>query len=87
MTDDRSAYLVETDWLIDRLGDPSVRVLDVTGMLTSELKNVARERVYEEGHVPGAVFFDVASAKGGPWGDSKRGAGPCCARAGWQGSC
>ena len=64
MTDDRSAYLGETEWLNERLDDQSVRILDVTGMLTSELKNVARERVYDEGHIPGAVFFDIASAKG-----------------------
>jgi thiosulfate/3-mercaptopyruvate sulfurtransferase len=64
MVDDQSRYLVETDWLNERLDDRGVRVLDVTGMLTSELKNIARERVYDEGHIPGAVFFDVASAKG-----------------------
>ena len=64
MTDGRSGYLVETDWLNERLEAQSVRVLDVTGMLTSELSNVARERVYDEGHIPGAVFFDIASAKG-----------------------
>ena len=64
MTDDRSGYLVETDWLNDRLDNRSVRILDVTGMLTSELMNVARERVYDEGHIPGAVFFDIASPKG-----------------------
>jgi len=64
MADDRSAYLVETEWLNERLDDQSIRILDVTGMLTSELKNVARERAYDEGHIPGAVFFDIASAKG-----------------------
>ena len=50
MTDDRSGYLVETDWLNERLEAQSVRVLDVTGMLTSELSNAARERLYDEGH-------------------------------------
>ena len=64
MAGDRSSYLVGTDWLNERLDDQSVRILDVTGMLTSELKNVARDRVYDEGHIPGAVFFDIASAKG-----------------------
>lgn len=64
MADDQSRYLVETDWLNERLDDRSVRVLDVTGMLTSERKNIARERIYDEGHIPGAVFFDVASARG-----------------------
>ncbi len=64
MSEDRSAYLVETDWLNQRLDDPLVRILDVTGMLTTEFENIARERAYGEGHIPGAVFFDIASAKG-----------------------
>ena len=31
MTDGRSGYLVETDWLNERLEAQSLRVLDVTG--------------------------------------------------------
>ena len=64
MNDGTNAYLVETDWLNEQLENQSVRILDVTGMLTSELKNIARERVYDKGHIPGAVFFDIASARG-----------------------
>lgn len=64
MTREQSSYLVETDWLNDRLLDDTVRILDVTAMLTSSLENIARERAYDRGHIPGAVFFDMASAKG-----------------------
>ena len=57
-------YLIETDWLAGHLDDPSVRILDVTGMLTSKLENIAHDRAFVEGHIPGALFFDMASGKG-----------------------
>jgi thiosulfate/3-mercaptopyruvate sulfurtransferase len=57
-------YLVETDWLAQHLHDAHLRIFDVTGMLTSKLENIARERCYDQGHIPGAVFIDIASAKG-----------------------
>ncbi|MEM7020031.1 MAG: rhodanese-like domain-containing protein, partial [Pseudomonadota bacterium] len=57
-------YLVETDWLEAHLDQAGLRVFDVTGMLTAKLENVAEERHYDQGHIPGAIFFDVASAKG-----------------------
>ena len=57
-------YLVETDWLAQHLHDPNLRIFDVTGMLTSMLENIAKARCYDQGHIPGAVFLDVASAKG-----------------------
>ena len=57
-------YLVETDWLADHFDDPDVRVLDVTSMLTSSLVNRARTEQFDIGHIPGSIFFDVASAHG-----------------------
>jgi thiosulfate/3-mercaptopyruvate sulfurtransferase len=57
-------YLVETGWLAQHLDDPAVRVLDVTAKLTSSLANRAREECYDTGHIPGSVFFDVASGHG-----------------------
>jgi thiosulfate/3-mercaptopyruvate sulfurtransferase len=57
-------YLVETEWLADHLDDPGVRVLDVTAMLTSSLENRARAEFFDAGHIPGSMFFDVASASG-----------------------
>ncbi len=57
-------YLVETSWLAEHLEDPLLRLFDVTGMLTGKLVNLARERFYESGHLPGAVFLDVAAARG-----------------------
>jgi len=57
-------YLVDIDWLADHLGDPEVRVLDVTALLTSSLVNRARTEYFDAGHIPGSMFFDVASAFG-----------------------
>jgi thiosulfate/3-mercaptopyruvate sulfurtransferase len=57
-------YLVEAEWLNTHIGDDNIRIFDVTGMLTSKLQNLAGERHYEQGHIPGAMFMDVASAKG-----------------------
>lgn len=60
----RPDYLVSTDWLADHLDDPDVRVLDVTGKLTSKLENRAEIECYQDGHIPGSLFFDVAAGKG-----------------------
>lgn len=57
-------YLVETDWLAQHLDDANLRIFDVTGRLTRDFENKAKEKCYDQGHIPGAVFLDVASAKG-----------------------
>lgn len=57
-------HLVSTDWLADHLDDPDVRVLDVTAKLTSGLENRADDDCFRGSHIPGSLFFDVASAKG-----------------------
>jgi thiosulfate/3-mercaptopyruvate sulfurtransferase len=57
-------YLVEPDWLAARLDDPTVRVLDVTGKLTSKRVNRAREDCFDVAHIPGAVFVDAGGANG-----------------------
>lgn len=55
--------LVTTDWLAEHLDDPKVRVLDVSGHLDEERRNLAHDD-YLAAHIPGAVWFDVASAHG-----------------------
>ena len=57
-------YLVEPDWLQAHLDDPAVRVVDVTGKLTSKRVNRAREDCFDVVHIPGAVFVDVGGANG-----------------------
>jgi thiosulfate/3-mercaptopyruvate sulfurtransferase len=62
----RATHLVETDWLEERLGDPSVRIVDVRGLVRTQTDETgfqtaeylgARE-AYAAGHIPGAVYLD-----------------------------
>jgi len=57
-------HLVSVDWLAEHLDDSAVCVLDVTARLDRELVNRSHDACFVEGHIPGAVHFDVASAKG-----------------------
>lgn len=49
--------VVSTDWLASRLGEPDLRVVDARFYLPTLKRNARAE--YAEGHLPGAVFFDV----------------------------
>lgn len=53
--------LVSTDWLAARLAAsvyyPDVKILDATYIVPPTERNAARE--FEQGHIPGAVFFDI----------------------------
>jgi thiosulfate/3-mercaptopyruvate sulfurtransferase len=49
--------LVSTDWLAQRLGDPDVQVIDASWFMPGEPMTGAKS--YAEGHIPGAVFFDI----------------------------
>jgi len=57
-------FLVSSGWLADHLGDPEVRILDVTAKLASDLQNRARSACYDVGHIPGSFAFDVPSGRG-----------------------
>lgn len=57
-------FLVSTEWLASRLGDPAVRILDPSTLLPPKsdfsLYDVVPAREdFEKGHIPGAVFVDV----------------------------
>lgn len=53
--------LVTADWLKSHLSAPDVRVLDATWVLpwTQETDKDTGHRLYLEGHIPGAAFFDI----------------------------
>jgi thiosulfate/3-mercaptopyruvate sulfurtransferase len=69
MTDPVTAgFIVSTDWLSRRLGDPSIVVLDATTHLmprpvdpTPEVPYdvVSGRADFEKGHIPGAQFIDI----------------------------
>ncbi|WEX79056.1 3-mercaptopyruvate sulfurtransferase [Sinorhizobium numidicum] len=54
--DNKSAFVVSADWLEQRLGDPTVKILDAAWYLPAQNRNQKAE--YEAAHIPGAVFFD-----------------------------
>jgi thiosulfate/3-mercaptopyruvate sulfurtransferase len=49
--------LVTTEWLAEHLADPDLRVVDGSWHMPQAKRDPAAE--FEQGHVPGAVFFDV----------------------------
>lgn len=51
------SWLVETDWLNDRLSDPQVIIFDATWYLPGTQTD-ARQQYLEE-HIPNALFFDI----------------------------
>ncbi len=49
--------LVSTDWLAERLDQPTVRPVDASWWFPHENRDAAAE--FEAAHIPGAVFFDI----------------------------
>jgi thiosulfate/3-mercaptopyruvate sulfurtransferase len=57
MIDFSSKWLVETDWLAERLNAPGLVVMDAGLAMPGDAK--APYEIYKEGHIPGALFFDI----------------------------
>jgi thiosulfate/3-mercaptopyruvate sulfurtransferase len=55
------AAAVSTGWLVEHLGDPSVRVVDGTYFLPHLKRDAGAE--FRERHIPGAVWFDIDDIK------------------------
>lgn len=56
----RDEFLVDTEWLAARLGDPAIRIVDIRGVIRppdapQPWYLESRDR-YAQGHIPGAVF-------------------------------
>jgi len=49
--------LVGTNWLAARLGEPGVAILDGSWHMPADGRDAKAE--YAQGHIPGAVFFDI----------------------------
>lgn len=73
MTDWDGRGLVSTGWLADNLGDPDLRLFDVTVHLRPATPGPYRiesgRADYEAGHIPGAAFLDLGGDLSDP--DSK----------------
>ncbi|WMT86090.1 3-mercaptopyruvate sulfurtransferase [Pelagibacterium sp. 26DY04] len=50
-------YFVSTDWLAAHLDDPSVQIVDASWHMPNTGRDGRSE--FEQGHIPGAVFFDI----------------------------
>lgn len=55
--------LVSTAWLVKRLSSPTLRVVDGSWYLPASGRDAAAE--YANGHIPGAVFFDLDATSDG----------------------
>src|SRR5271166_1246979 len=52
-----SRWLVSTDWLAEHLRDRNLVVVDGSYFLPTQQRDAYAE--YRDGHIPGAVFFDI----------------------------
>jgi thiosulfate/3-mercaptopyruvate sulfurtransferase len=57
MTDFSSKWLVETDWLHERLGAPGLVIMDASLKMPGDVQ--APFDQYRQAHIPGALFFDI----------------------------
>jgi thiosulfate/3-mercaptopyruvate sulfurtransferase len=55
--DGSGKWLVETEWLAERLKAPDIVVIDATLYLPTTPRNAYEE--YRNAHIPGAIFFDI----------------------------
>ncbi|MFB4239812.1 3-mercaptopyruvate sulfurtransferase [Escherichia fergusonii] len=53
-----TTWFVAADWLAERINDPEIQIIDARMAPPGEKeRHVLQE--YREGHIPGAVFFDI----------------------------
>jgi len=57
MAEPSSRWLKSVDWLAQHLNDPGVVVVDGSYHLPTQQRDARQE--YRDGHIPGAVFFDI----------------------------
>jgi thiosulfate/3-mercaptopyruvate sulfurtransferase len=53
---EQSPFVVSSDWLQERLGQPGITVIDGSWYLPVQGRDARAE--YDAGHIPGAIFFD-----------------------------
>jgi len=53
--------LISTEWLAEEIGSEDLRIVDASNHLPTAGRDARAE--YEAGHIPGAVFMDLASLK------------------------
>ena len=65
---DRNQFLVETEWLVEHLHDPHLRIVDMRGYVRTVERDgrqnalyVGARDEYEQDHIPGALYIDWSS--------------------------
>ncbi len=57
-----TGLIAETDWLAEHLNDPSIRIVDIRGIIrppeAPRPHYEGNRRAYLEAHIPGAIFVD-----------------------------
>jgi len=53
---DKSAFVIDADWLKKRLGTPGLSIVDASWYMPAQKRDPRAE--YDAAHIPGAVFFD-----------------------------
>ncbi len=53
---EKSAFVIDPDWLEKRLGTPGLSIVDASWYLPAQKRDGRAE--YDAAHIPGAVFFD-----------------------------
>jgi thiosulfate/3-mercaptopyruvate sulfurtransferase len=51
-----SPFVIDADWLQERLGTPGLSIVDASWYLPAQKRDAKAE--YEASHIPGAIFFD-----------------------------
>ncbi|MEJ6782988.1 3-mercaptopyruvate sulfurtransferase [Aminobacter sp. Piv2-1] len=54
---EKSAFVIDADWLEQRLGTPGLSIVDASWYLPAHKRDARAE--YDAAHIPGAVFFDL----------------------------
>ncbi|MBT1154528.1 3-mercaptopyruvate sulfurtransferase [Aminobacter anthyllidis] len=53
---DKSAFVIDADWLEKRLGTPGLSIVDASWYMPAQKRDARAE--HDAAHIPGAVFFD-----------------------------
>lgn len=54
---EKSPFVIDADWLQERLGSPGIALVDASWYLPAQKRDAQAE--YDAAHIPGTVFFDL----------------------------
>ena len=54
-----TSFFVAADWLAEHIDDPQIQILDARMAPAGQEARRDMAAEYRDGHIPGAVFFDI----------------------------